>query len=72
MLATISGVELARAQAGAEQGRPWGLGVARLAVIICIEHRPLCLTPKLQLIILCLSVIDEFRAISTNMEVLSN
>lgn len=34
--------------------------------------QPLGLTPKLQLIILCLSVIDEFRAISTNMEVLSN
>ena len=66
MLATISGVQLARAQAGVR------VAVGAQAVIICIEHRPLCLTPKLQLIILCLSVIDEFRAISTNMEVLSN
>ena len=70
MLATISGVELARAQAGARHAV--GVEPGSQAVIICIEHQPLCLTPKLQLIILCLSVIDEFRAISANMEVLSN
>ena len=37
MLATISAVELARAQAGAGQAVGAG-GVARLAVIICIQH----------------------------------
>ena len=71
MLATISAVELARAQAGA--GQAVGAGGGRQAGSHHLyPAQPLGLTPKLQLIILCLSVIDEFRAISTNMEVLSN
>ena len=36
MLATISGVELARAQAGARHAL--GVQAGSLAVIICIEH----------------------------------